>query len=218
MRGNVIGFDPDTNTGAISGHDGNRYDFVMTDWRGGNRPRHGDVVDFQATGQRAVDIYLIAPEYVAPSFGQFYFSASGRVSRKQYWLKLVVPVIAISVALQIIIGISALAGSFAALGVFYIVYVLFGLAVLWPSIAVLIKRIHDRDKTGWLVLLPYVPLVLMAAFSGIGAAAGGGAVAMGAIAIVFFIAFFAIAVWFFVEFGCLRGTIGANQYGPDPVR
>ena len=25
MKGNVIGFDSDTNTGAISGHEGNRY-------------------------------------------------------------------------------------------------------------------------------------------------------------------------------------------------
>jgi uncharacterized membrane protein YhaH (DUF805 family) len=27
----------------------------------------------------------------------------------------------------------------------------------------------------------------------------------------------AVAVWFFVELGCLRGTIGDNQYGPDPL-
>ena len=27
-----------------------------------------------------------------------------------------------------------------------------------------------------------------------------------------------ISLWFFVEFGCLRGTIGANRFGPDPVK
>jgi uncharacterized membrane protein len=32
MRGNVIGFDPDANAGAISGHDGNRYG-VKTHYR-----------------------------------------------------------------------------------------------------------------------------------------------------------------------------------------
>ena len=53
MKGNVIGFDPDTNTGAVSGHDGNRYDFATVDWRGHAQPRHGDLVDFQALGQRA---------------------------------------------------------------------------------------------------------------------------------------------------------------------
>ena len=73
MRGNVIGFDPDTNTGAVSGHDGNRYDFVTQEWRGRMPPRHGDVVDFQAQGGRAFDINLIEPEYVRPTIGQFYF-------------------------------------------------------------------------------------------------------------------------------------------------
>jgi uncharacterized membrane protein YhaH (DUF805 family) len=27
----------------------------------------------------------------------------------------------------------------------------------------------------------------------------------------------AISVWFFIEFGCMRGTIEPNKYGPDPV-
>jgi len=24
-------------------------------------------------------------------------------------------------------------------------------------------------------------------------------------------------LWYFVELACMRGTIGANQYGPDPL-
>jgi len=28
---------------------------------------------------------------------------------------------------------------------------------------------------------------------------------------------FAISVWAFVELGCLRGTVGPNRYGPDPL-
>jgi uncharacterized membrane protein YhaH (DUF805 family) len=218
MRGNVIGFDPDTNTGAISGHDGNRYDFATMDWRGRYQPRHGDVVDFQAVGQRAQDIYLIEPEYVPPSFGQLYFSASGRISRSQYWLRFFLPVIAITIVLQIVIGISAVMGHVAAVAIFYVVYVVFGLAILWPSIAIMVKRIHDRNKTGWLVLLPYAPLVLLLVCSAISAASGGGVGALGVISAFFLIAFVVICIWFFIEFGCLRGTIGANQYGPDPVR
>ena len=31
------------------------------------------------------------------------------------------------------------------------------------------------------------------------------------------LAAFAIGIWAFVELGCLRGTIGVNPYGPDPV-
>ena len=28
---------------------------------------------------------------------------------------------------------------------------------------------------------------------------------------------FAVSIWAIVELGILRGTIGANQYGPDPL-
>ena len=68
MKGNVLGFDPDTNTGAISGYDGQRYDFVTAEWRGAGRPRRGDVVDFQAIDQRATEIYLVERDLCAAGF------------------------------------------------------------------------------------------------------------------------------------------------------
>lgn len=221
MKGNVIGFDPDTNTGAISGHDGNRYDFATVDWRGHSRPRHGDVVDFQPAGQRATQIYLMEPEYVSPGFGAFYFSPSGRISRSQYWLRFFVPLPVIS----LILGVLKVANGEVetSKGPVSTITLIFQLIVLWPGIAILIKRIHDRNKSGWLVWLFYGPAIaaiiftiaaIFAAF-----ASGENAVwALGIIAAVFWVAVAAVSVWFFVEFGCMRGTIGSNRYGPDPVR
>jgi uncharacterized membrane protein len=63
MRGEVLGFDPDSNTGAISGHDGRRYDFVTMEWRGAGRPRRGDMVDFVADGIRAREVYPLAAAF-----------------------------------------------------------------------------------------------------------------------------------------------------------
>jgi uncharacterized membrane protein len=57
VKGNVLGFDPDSNTGAISGHDGIRYDFASIEWRGQGRPSRGDTVDFLPDGQRAMQIF-----------------------------------------------------------------------------------------------------------------------------------------------------------------
>jgi uncharacterized membrane protein YhaH (DUF805 family) len=31
------------------------------------------------------------------------------------------------------------------------------------------------------------------------------------------LAAFALTIWGFVEIGCLRGTAGTNNYGPDPL-
>jgi uncharacterized membrane protein len=63
MKGTVLGFDPDSNTGAISGHDGIRYDFATIEWRGQSRPSRGETVDFVADGQRATQIFPLAARY-----------------------------------------------------------------------------------------------------------------------------------------------------------
>ncbi len=36
---------------------------------------------------------------------------------------------------------------------------IYSLAVLLPSIAVTVRRLHDADKSGWLVLLGLIPIV-----------------------------------------------------------
>lgn len=65
MKGTVLGFDPDTNTGAISGYDGERYDFITLDWRGGGRPARGTTVDFVADATRARQIYPVGAPFDA---------------------------------------------------------------------------------------------------------------------------------------------------------
>lgn len=232
MKGNVIGFDPETNTGAISGHDGNRYDFVTLDWRGPGRPRKGDLVDFQAIDQRATEIFLIEPQYVAPGFWIFYFSPSGRISRSQYWLRFYLPYFGIYFVLQIAsVVTSPVAGDkSAAYAVFSTLSTIFSLVALWPAIAVLIKRIHDRNKSGWFCLFLYAPVTLFIAllavwFAGMFIAIANGSEPtlpslgpLGISTIVVGIVSMGVSLWFFVEFGCLRGTIGANRYGPDPTK
>jgi uncharacterized membrane protein len=63
MRGDVIGFDPDANAGAISGHDGKRYDFVRLEWRGPAQPARGTIVEFVAAGIQATQIYPVVSRY-----------------------------------------------------------------------------------------------------------------------------------------------------------
>jgi uncharacterized membrane protein YhaH (DUF805 family) len=179
MKGNVIGFDPDTNTGAISGHDGRRYDFVMADWHDRRHPTHGDTVDFVPTGQQASQVYLIEPEYVQPSWGEFLFSAQGRIARYQYWLHWVVPIIVTFVVLSLILNI-AFPDSLTAT----VVLLVLELIILWPAIAIYIKRAHDRGRSGWFILLFLVPI---------------------------------LNFWPLIELLFVRGTVGANRFGPDPV-
>ncbi len=138
------------------------------------------------------------------------------------------PYFAISFVLQI--AAEAVGEKSAAHSVISGLLTLFSLVAFWPSIAILVKRIHDRGKSGWTCLLLYIPVVLfsillVAWLAGAIAAVATGATfaipplgALGIIVIVLGIMSVAVSLWFFIEFGCMRGTIGANRYGPDPVR
>jgi uncharacterized membrane protein YhaH (DUF805 family) len=88
------------------------------------------------------------------------------------------------------------------------------IVILIASIAVGVKRLHDRNKSGWYLLLFYfLPCTLAALSVLIGAFVEDSTI----IATVLALLAFALVVWAFIEMGCLRGTVGVNRYGPDPV-
>lgn len=80
---------------------------------------------------------------------------SGRSRRKEYWY-FVLFVVIISVVLSII---DASIGTYSRSSGAGLLSGLFSLAVLIPSIAVSVRRLHDIDRTGWWVLISLVPLV-----------------------------------------------------------
>lgn len=80
-----------------------------------------------------------------------YAGFSGRARRKEYWMFTLVNVI-VAVVLEVI----ALASKSSAVQVVYVIYLL---AVLVPSIAVLVRRLHDTGKSGawfWIGLVPFI--------------------------------------------------------------
>jgi uncharacterized membrane protein YhaH (DUF805 family) len=77
---------------------------------------------------------------------------TGRASRKEFWLFVLAGLI-IGIAFGIL-AIIPIVGIIAG-----IVSLLFGLATIIPSIMVGIRRLHDTNKTGWLMLLLLIPLV-----------------------------------------------------------
>src|SRR5439155_8275690 len=126
----VIWLDSATNPGAISCPAGRPSDFAAADWHGNRQARPGDLVDFAPAGQRATQIYLVEPEYVPPSLGQFLFSLEGRISRSQLWLGWFVPLIAISLVLLVMSLIAAAADS-AAAGTLLVIWLIFSLVTVW---------------------------------------------------------------------------------------
>lgn len=91
-----------------------------------------------------------------------YADFSGRSRRKEYWMFALGVLIVVFglLALAMIMGggLQTMAenGGLIA-GPFLIVFVLFWLAVIVPSIAVQVRQFHDQDKSGWFVLLNFIP-------------------------------------------------------------
>ena len=54
MNGQVLDYSAQTNSGLITGDDGNRYNFVGTEWKDQAIPNRGMRVDFEAQGSDAV--------------------------------------------------------------------------------------------------------------------------------------------------------------------
>lgn len=76
-----------------------------------------------------------------------YANFNGRARRAEYWWYVLANVIVNIVLFMIdsVIGFQVFSG-------------IYGLAVLIPSIAVAIRRLHDVEKSGWFLLLAIVPL------------------------------------------------------------
>ncbi|MGA9118337.1 MAG: TM2 domain-containing protein [Bacteroidota bacterium] len=66
MRGQILDFSIQSNSGAISGSDGNRYTFAGADWKSDGVPLKGTWVDFEAQGASAHNLYF-APGVATPA-------------------------------------------------------------------------------------------------------------------------------------------------------
>ncbi|MGB3711822.1 MAG: DUF805 domain-containing protein [Erythrobacter sp.] len=85
-----------------------------------------------------------------------YADFQGRSRRKEYWMFLL-GVVLVAIVLAIIEAVLGLGGM--VFGVYGPLTTLFLLALIVPGLAVQVRRFHDQNKTGWLVLLGFIPLV-----------------------------------------------------------
>ena len=109
---------------------------------------------------------------------KFLFDFTGRIPRREYWMfvAVVTPLFLIAASIDSYNGHAFMKGPIATCA---------SLLLLCPSLAVQAKRWHDRDSSGWWVLINFIPVI-------------GGIAAL-------------------IVNGFLKGTVGANQYGEDPL-
>jgi uncharacterized membrane protein YhaH (DUF805 family) len=89
-----------------------------------------------------------------------------------------------------------------------------GLVNLWINFALSVKRLHDRDRTGWWLTCPVIVVAI-----GLGLAILMQSYGQWSrtVAVSTIIATGGLMFWLFFEIGFLNGTKGPNRYGPDPL-
>ena len=183
MKGNILDFSIQTNTGIISGDDQNRYNFTGAEWRGQRPPTRGDRVDFDVdnTGN-AIQIFtalghsnpvqnlsnqldkLSDQNKAEEQFNMIdwfvkclknYVTFNGRARRKEFWFFMLVCV-GIGIIARILDNI---------LHTGKLIDSLQSLVLLLPSLAVGARRLHDTGRSGWWQLLVFtiigiIPLII----------------------------------------------------------
>lgn len=84
-----------------------------------------------------------------------YANFEGRARREEYWMFVLfnfLIVIGIAIISGVLVGLTDIS---AFMG-FYFIYIL---AVMIPSIAVAVRRLHDINKSGWFYLVGFIPII-----------------------------------------------------------
>ena len=109
------------------------------------------------------------------------FSFSGRMCRSDYWLKGFLVLLPIGIVNNILAyGVDNDGARMVAMVI--------GILSIWPGFALIVKRLQDRDRSGWFALTLLIPFV----------------------GIIF-------AIWILIEVWFLKGTDGPNRFGEDPL-
>ena len=162
-------------------------------------------------------------------------SFDGRIGRQQWWIGTIVMIIIVlilSFAVMPLLGISMMAGFDPAAGPdammsmmrkAAIIQVIMTAILAYPAVALMKKRLNDRNKPSWLIYLFWAPTILslLMGVTGLNLTVSDvGGVMMPApstLSMIVGIATLVIAIWALVELGFLKGTDGPNNYGKNPL-
>ena len=148
-----------------------------------------------------------------------YADFSGRSRRKEFWMYQLMNIIVVMALYALILGgggLSALTAGAAAsqagtdpdltqmsIGPMFWIGVallcIWGLGTIIPSLAVTVRRLHDRNMSGW-YLLGFIVIVIVLSMIPV----------LGALIV------FVLEIGYIVVLA-LPGTPGTNDYGPDPL-
>jgi len=148
-----------------------------------------------------------------------YFDFRGRSRRKEFWMYQLFNLIVMAVCYTMVLaggGLAMMTGSLAVADgtvgpqltqpstgplfwAGFALLMIYGLGSIIPSLALTVRRLHDRNMSGWYLVGFIVAAIILSLIPVLGA-----------------IVVFALEIGWIVLMA-LPGTPGPNKYGPDPL-
>ena len=133
-----------------------------------------------------------------------YFDFSGRSPRAEYWY-----FTALMWFVSLLILLMQLALGRPVEGVLTFVNGLFGLATLFPSLAVAVRRLHDINRSGFVLLKYVIGIAVILVLMPVAAILGSFVVGLLALAVI-------VLCLKFLVLMVTEGDRGPNHYGANP--
>ncbi len=143
-------------------------------------------------------------------FNRLYLTVDGRIGRQDFWIGVVGLIVVGIVTSLIIVGLFGPLGFFSRLLQFILQLVL-----AYPGYCLMAKRFQDRGRPATFAAIVIGISLLIGLLMLIGVT--GSPAAPNLVGTLLAFVNLAIAIWVLVELGFMRGTVGENEYGPDPV-
>jgi uncharacterized membrane protein YhaH (DUF805 family) len=140
-----------------------------------------------------------------------FLSVAGRIPRYRWWIGTLAVsafVLFVFLLLLAIFGVGFVRSTANGRAAMFVLQLLW----LYPYYCLSGKRFQDRAKPASFALIWIGPQLLSLLLDNLGLT---GIPSLMEYALATFN--FVVGIWFLVELGFLRGTVGPNRYGPDPV-
>ncbi len=87
-----------------------------------------------------------------------YADFSGRAPRKEYWMFMLMYII-LTIGVSFLIATSGLFLGEWAFVVFFVLFIIGVIALIVPSIAIQVRRLHDIGYSGWWYFIGFIPYI-----------------------------------------------------------
>lgn len=137
-------------------------------------------------------------------------SFDGRINRRPFWMGILL-LIAFAIVVMIVLG--SIVGRQSR--VFAVIVLLLQLALLYPWLALSVKRLHDRGRPDYFAYIIIAPGLLNGVTNALGIT--GDQLNISLLEYLLGLIILIVGIWALIELGFLRGLVGPNAYGPDPL-